>query len=148
MEVIHFQRTEVRKEMVIQALRERGYRITKQRQILLDVILEEECTCCKEIYYKANILDSSIGTATVYRMVNLLEDIGALSRKNMYKISYCLGCNKENACMIQFEDNTVSRLSAENWHKVIAEGMKACGYGEGKKIVNVMIESCTNECAY
>ena len=35
----------------------------------------------KEIYYKALQKDSSIGPATVYRMVNTLESIGAISRK-------------------------------------------------------------------
>lgn len=47
-----YQRTQMRKENIIEKLRERGCRITKQRQILLDVILKEECSCCKEIYYK------------------------------------------------------------------------------------------------
>lgn len=46
----------------------------------LDIILEEECSCCKEIYYKALQKDSKIGPATVYRMVNTLESI-AHSRK-------------------------------------------------------------------
>lgn len=81
-----YQRTQMQKEMVIQKLKERGCRITKQRLILLDIILEEDCSCCKEIYYRAIKMDSGIGTATVYRMVNILEEIGAISRKNMYKI--------------------------------------------------------------
>ena len=60
--------------------------ITKQRLMLLDIILQEDCSCCKEIYFKASQIDSGIGTATIYRMVNTLEEIGAISRKNMYKI--------------------------------------------------------------
>ena len=52
------------------------------------MILEEECASCKEIYYKVSFKDCRIGAATVYRMVNLLEDIGVISRKNMYKISW------------------------------------------------------------
>ena len=59
-------RTEMQKELVIQKLREQGCRITKQRQILLNVILQEECTSCKEIYYKAASIDPGIGAATVY----------------------------------------------------------------------------------
>ena len=39
-----YQRTQMRKENIIEKLRERGCRITKQRQILLDVILKEECS--------------------------------------------------------------------------------------------------------
>ena len=78
---------EMQKELVLQKLKEKGCRITKQRRMLLDVILQEECASCKEIYYKAQKEDGTIGTATVYRMMNLLEEIGAISRKNMYRIS-------------------------------------------------------------
>ena len=75
------------KQIITERLKEDGCRITKQRLMLLDIILEDECTSCKEIYYRASKKDPSIGTATVYRMINTLEDIGAISRKNMYKIS-------------------------------------------------------------
>lgn len=74
------------KDIIINELKSRGCRITKQRLILLDIILQEECSSCKEIYYRASKVDGSIGTATVYRMINTLEEIGAISRKNMYKI--------------------------------------------------------------
>ena len=77
---------ERRKEIIIDRLREHGCRITKQRRILLDIILEEDCSCCKEIYYKASKRDKNIGAATVYRMVNTLEEIGVINRKNMYRI--------------------------------------------------------------
>lgn len=77
---------ERRKEEILKKLREHGCRITKQRKILLDIILEEECSCCKEIYYKAVKKDKNIGTATVYRMINTLEEIGVISRRNMYRI--------------------------------------------------------------
>ena len=68
----NYHRTNLRKEIVLQRLRENGCRITKQRKLLLDIILQEECTSCKEIYYKAAAIDASIGAATVYRMINLL----------------------------------------------------------------------------
>ncbi|MFR7818076.1 MAG: transcriptional repressor [Clostridium sp.] len=75
------------REEILKKLREQGdARITKQRQLLLDIILQEEYSCCKEIYYKAAKQDSSIGIATVYRMINTLEDIGAISRNTMYRI--------------------------------------------------------------
>ena len=67
----------------------------------------------KEIYYKAAKQDGRIGTATVYRMVNKLEEIGAISRKNMYKIACGSGCEVENACTIEFDDDTVVELSAK-----------------------------------
>ena len=72
----NYLRTEMQREIVIDRLKERGCRITKQRLILLDIILNEDCSCCKEIYYQASKIEPSIGTATVYRMVNTLEEIG------------------------------------------------------------------------
>lgn len=139
-EQVCYYRTKIRKEVVLQKLRERGCRVTKQRKLLLDVILEEECTSCKEMYYKACALDSTIGMATVYRMVSLLEDIGAFSRKNMYKISYSMDSEADSMCTIEFEDNTFCRLSVQSWYKVISEGLRICGYAEGKKISSVEVE--------
>ncbi|MBD9192734.1 hypothetical protein DWX81_11505 [Roseburia inulinivorans] len=78
----------MQREIVIQRLKEQGCRITKQRMVLLDIILNENCSSCKEIYYKASRIDSKIGTATVYRMINTLEEIGAINRRNMYKIDW------------------------------------------------------------
>ena len=75
--------TNLQKDIIVQRLRDRGCRITKQRLMLLDIILEEDCSSCKEIFYKASKVDKTIGSATVYRMINTLEDIGAISRKNM-----------------------------------------------------------------
>ena len=69
------------KEMIVERLKENGCRITKQRLMLIDIILENECQSCKEIYYKAAQIDHKIGVATVYRMVNALEEIGAINRK-------------------------------------------------------------------
>ena len=74
------------REEIIQKLRARGCRITKQRLTILDIILEGDCSSCKEIHYKASKLDPGIGMATVYRMVNSLEEIGAITRKNIYLV--------------------------------------------------------------
>ena len=74
------------KKHILNQLRESGCRITKQREVLVDVILREKCNNCKEIYYLAAKEDPSIGMATVYRMMNTLEEIGALKWRNEYKI--------------------------------------------------------------
>lgn len=102
------------REYIIRKLKERGCRITRQRLIILDIILQEDCSCCKEIYYKASRQDTKIGFATVYRMVNMLEEIGAISRKNMYKVAceeLCENgsCEAEkkkaaNSCIVELSD--------------------------------------------
>ena len=77
---------ESKKSLIIEELRKNGCRITNQRQILIDIILEDECSSCKEIYYRASRQDPAIGLATVYRLVKTLEDTGLIHRKNMYQI--------------------------------------------------------------
>ena len=117
-EAREYQRTKMQKDIVIQRLKDEGCRITKQRLRLLDIILEEDCSSCKEIYYKACKMGYGIGTATVYRMINTLESIGAISRRNMYKIACNEKCDME-ACTIEFDDSTVCHLSASKLNTVI-----------------------------
>ena len=68
-------------------------------KLLIDIILSDECSCCK-IYYKAVHEDPSIGIATVYRMVKTLEDIGAIDRKNQYRISCGENCEFRDSCVL------------------------------------------------
>ena len=135
----------MQKDRIIQKLKEQGLRITKQRLILLDIILEEDCSCCKEIYYKASQKDNGIGSATVYRMINTLEEIGAISRKNIYRVDCSPECRKENACTIELDDGSVHHLSAKKWNSVIRAGLKSCGYLVDQRVSNVTIRPC--ECA-
>lgn len=69
------------KEKIIKKLKENGCRITKQRKMILDIILENRCSSCKEIYVQASKLDHSIGMATVYRLVKELRRSGYLADK-------------------------------------------------------------------
>ena len=73
-------------EYVISLLKEKGFRITKQRKIIIDIILSSNGASCKEIYHKVISRDSTVGAATVYRMIRLLEDIGVLTHVDMIKI--------------------------------------------------------------
>ena len=138
----------MQKEMIIQKLKECGCRMTKQRIMLLDIIMEENWSCCKEIYYRASKKDPQIGIATIYRMLNTLEEIGAIDRKNMYKITEECGgecgadCHGENACAILLDDGSVCRLSAREFQKVIREGLKAGGYIKEQKMKHMVIQPC------
>lgn len=132
----------MQREEIIEKLREQGCRITKQRRILLDVILEEECSCCKEIYYKASRIDKTIGIATVYRMINTLEEIGAISRNTMYKIACPEECETRGKCQVELDDGTKLKLTPGQWDQIVASGLKACGYMSNQKVKNVSMESC------
>lgn len=132
----------MKKQEIIERLRKENYRITNQRMLLIDILLEEDCTCCKEIYYKAAKIDASIGVATVYRMINTLEDIGVISRKSMYKI-----CNENSDCSqciwcVIMDDSTEINLSESKWKNVLESGLKACGFIENQNLKAVKIIEC------
>lgn len=63
----------MQREEILKKLREQGCRITKQRQLLLDIILQEEYSCCKR-----NLLQSGkqrfveLVLQTVYRMIKYI----------------------------------------------------------------------------
>ena len=152
----NYQRTKMQEDIIFQKLKDMGCRVTKQRRILLNVILQEECASCKEIYYKARKEDSRIGAATVYRMINLLEEIGAISRNSMYTIpgaaldgsgwgkcpsggAVCVGQGKKTACVIELDDHTSCCLSAEECCLVMTKGLKACGYIQCQNVTNILL---------
>ena len=86
-------------------------------------MFEHECASCKEIYYQAIQRDPGIGMATVYRMVNTLESIGAISRKNMYRVA----CSTKGVCTVELDDDTICHLSGQKLNEVILAGLRACG---------------------
>ena len=120
-----------RKDEIIEKLKQNGCRITRQRKILIDIILENDCASCKEIFYKASQEDRKIGAATVYRMINALEEIGAISRKNMYRVECGKTCSGEGGCEIILEDDTVFRMPKEKLDQIVH-------LGKGKKISKII----------
>lgn len=65
---------------IIEKLRDEGCRITKQRKVIIDVIMNNDFSSCKDIYYQVTVKDKTIGMATVYRMIRQLEDMGIINR--------------------------------------------------------------------
>ena len=107
----NYQRTRMQKDVVIQELKKRGCRITKQRRMLLEVILENECSCVKKSIYNASRLGSGHRISYGVPYGKPLEEIGAISRRNMYKIVRNPDCKDESVCTIELDDNTVQKLS-------------------------------------
>ena len=135
---VSYERSKMQKDIILQMLKKKGCRITKQRMMLLDIILEEDCSCCKEIYYKASKIDPKIGTATVYRMINTLEEIGAISRKNMYKVHCTESCEENgDTFSVEFDDNSVINLPAKKWNQIIEKGLAASGYIDNQTVKSV-----------
>ncbi|MDO4305624.1 MAG: transcriptional repressor [Eubacteriales bacterium] len=135
-----FRLVNLQKSAILKQLRQKGCRITRQRELLIDVILQKNCSCCKEIYYYAIKKDQNIGMATIYRIMNILEEIGALEWKNGYRI-----CYREymplGEFMIEMDDSSLVKLDSKSLNQVLEKGMSACGYLDGKKVKQIMIKN-------
>ena len=151
------------KNQILDKLKDHGCRITKQRILLLEIILKEDCTSCKELYFKAKQNHLDFGLATIYRFVNTLEEIGALKRKNIQTIipnsygvpfyevlkesksvenkvlnSSTIALNHQEFTVV-LEDKTTYQLTEAEWKKVLAAGLSACGFPMQKKITSVVM---------
>lgn len=61
----------------VQWLREKGFRITRQRKLILDVVRRQNChLSADEIYRIVAQQHPTIDRATVYRTLNWLHDMG------------------------------------------------------------------------
>ncbi len=132
---MYYRKSNIDKGAVIKVLKAHGHRMTKQRSMLLDVILENNCTSCKEIYYRVSKQNSKIGLATVYRFVVVLEGIGVINRESIYRLSDGTDCDVLG--IVEFEDGSRSKLNRDVCSRVVMEGLKVCGYD--KKIKRVII---------
>ena len=134
---IAYEKGRMDQDRIIHALRRKGYRITKQRMALLNVILNSECTTCKEIYFQVFKTMPHMGISTIYRLLNILEEIGAIQRRNLSfidKEEYTLA----QECVVEFSGGERIRLSGEMLVRVMSRGMKEAGLSEDKGIDKVL----------
>lgn len=134
-------RIQMQREMILQKLKEEGYRITKQRIVVIDIILENDCGSCKEILYKTAKTNKKIGAATIYRTINMLEEIGAINRKNLYKLSYAEDKLPTDAVIVTLADGTEHSFDVKEWKHILQKGMQVCGYAGETAVVSVVYKN-------
>lgn len=134
-----YHRVSREKEEILYLLRKRGFRVTKQRELILDIVFEHECASCKEIYYQAIQRDPGIGMATVYRMVNTLTDIGVLKVATL-KPQTALG--SRSGCQILLKNQNKIVLNQTEWTEVLQNVLRRKGYNynAADEIVEVTIQ--------
>lgn len=127
------------KNVIMARLREKGGRVTRQRKILLDIILSREFSNCKEIYYDAIKVFPKIGMATIYRTVNTLEEIGALHKRNIY----CIKNEKPlevGECLIELADGSTMNFNAESLKKMLEREMEDRGFLKGRRVNKIYVK--------
>jgi len=62
-------------KIFLRELRERGFRLTPQREVVLAVMHQiEGLATAEEIYHRVHALSASVDISTVYRTLDLLQD--------------------------------------------------------------------------
>ena len=125
-------------------LRATGYRITPQRQIVLEVVeTSAEHLDAEAIYQRAREKDPKISLATVYRTLTVLKDKGLIEQRFLardharehyepvgapehYHFT-CLGCRK----VIEFQSPRVTQMTTELHRDLGVEVAHACICLEG-----------------
>ena len=104
-----------------QTIQMHGHFLTAQRRLLLDLIRDAEGHLdAKELYQRARAIDESIGSATVYRSLNLFKQLGLVDERRLGKLRcyyeikqspehqhlLCQGCGK----VIEFQNPHFQKL--------------------------------------
>ena len=135
-----------------QALSEGGYRLTRQRQTILEVLEESDAHLdAREVYECVRARDARIGMATVYRTLALLTSLGLVQEHRLGEehshfetvqeaLHYhftCRNCGR----VIEFEAPQVmevvqalsdrERLKVEDVHLFISGRCAGCCEAEG-----------------
>ena len=69
-EQVSYQTTKMQREIILTKLKEKGCRITKQRLRLIDIILQYECSSCKEIFYRALEEDEATTRKVIHKLMD------------------------------------------------------------------------------
>ena len=138
-------------------LQDKGYKLTSQRQAILDFLLKSHFKhlSCDEIYEHMLPTNPELGQATVYRTLQIFTDLGVTTKhdfddgKSRYEISsiknghnhhhlICLSCGKIEEVDLDMMENLEETVSKKFQFKIIDHNVKIYGYcnecgGEHKK---------------
>jgi len=132
---------------VKEMLKEEGYKLTTQRQAILNVIVEnqDKHLSPEEIYDIVKLKHPDIGIATVYRTLQLLEKFNIVYRVNFddgynrYELNYdseshhhhhliCLKCGKVIEVKLDLLETLENEIEKENGFKIMDHNVKFFGY--------------------
>ena len=72
-------------ELLKERLKETGFKVTPQRRAIVEILLKnkDKHLSSEEIYDLVRVDCPEIGLATVYRTMQLLDEVGAISKLNL-----------------------------------------------------------------
>ncbi|WP_069649445.1 Fur family transcriptional regulator [Caloranaerobacter ferrireducens] len=134
-------------ESLREQLKEKGYKLTTQRRIILDVILENQGKHLspEEIYEKVRGKFPEIGLATVYRTLQLFEELNIIYKLNFndgcsrYELNtnsgdhqhhhlICLSCGKVIEVQLDLLETLEEEIEKSGEFKIVDHNLKFFGY--------------------
>ena len=92
---------------------------------IIEILTSSKCTSPKELWYEAKEYVPDLGIATVYRLINRLEQIGVISKARnlgMQNVEPKLGTIKDKTGNIIKKEGSTQELAA-----LIKQGLMTCG---------------------
>ena len=79
------------KQQCIDKLKKAGIKMSKQRMELLDLLFSGKFNCTKELFYEAQKNHPELGMSTVYRFLNVLENLAIIGNSKILDLK-CSEC--------------------------------------------------------
>ena len=130
-----------------QKFRERQYKMTPQRQIILRTFIDnqEQHLSAEDVYQIVRQQSPDLGLATVYRTLELLSDLGVLQKidfgdgRSRYEINatdtphhhhhlICLGCGKVKECEDDLLETLENAIARKSNFQIVDHHLKFYGY--------------------
>ena len=134
-------------DSIKERLKEEGYKLTTQRRAILDAIIENSGSHLspEEIYDVVKLRYPEIGLATVYRTLQLLEQLDIVCKLNFddgcnrYELNsdsndhhhhhlICLNCGKVIEVKLDLLENLEYEIEREGKFKIVDHNVKFFGY--------------------
>lgn len=112
-------------EDTLRKLEASGLRMTVQRRHIIEILTSSQCTSPKELWYEAKQFVPDLGIATVYRLINRLEQIGVISKARnlgMQRVEPKLGTITDDKGRKIFNTGTTKDLASLIKQGLIARG--------------------------
>jgi len=108
---------------LVESVRRQGYRVTPQREMILDAIHAEGHVTADEVHRRVRAKTPAVNLATVYRTLELLKELGIvtaidtgegcvyyeLAGKQPHHHLVCVGCGH----MLELDDDVLQPLEKE-----------------------------------
>lgn len=125
------------KNQIVEELKSKGHRITFQRRLILDTILSNETLMIKEVYYNVRKKDESIGLATVYRFIKILQEAGIIDENEKFTFANANDNVECGDCSVTLQNGEVVNIDCCELYSAVKNILVNKGYNADLKIDSI-----------